>query len=257
MSPSSGVVTDPEQKNKNAKCSDGADFSTVLKPLSCQCPTYPVVHCTCGVTMNSATSLTITCANQSLSDSAISPIFDQFPATTPVDTINLSNNTLTKVPVAQLKKYTQLANVLMSNNNIAALAANDFNLTANASRIDLSANSITSIEPNALPSNLYMRNILKSTTESNQWSFVYFCSGNYASGSQILLSGNKLTAVNQTVFQPIVQSFVTNAYPSNTTFIDVTSSKQLSSIFIMFFFLNQLIVNSFQTRVWIADLVCL
>jgi len=99
-------------------------------------------------------TLTINCANQGLANQNLLPIFNQIPAPTPIDTIDLSNNTLNKIPAQILVQYTRLANVLMASNYITSLAPYDLNLTANAVIIDLSNNLITDIASNSLPSTI-------------------------------------------------------------------------------------------------------
>jgi len=48
---------------------------------------------------------------------------------------------------------------------------------------------------------------------------------NYADGSRINLSGNKLTSLEQGVFQPIIQSFAAGGFDPTKTFINASSSE--------------------------------
>ncbi len=47
----------------------------------------------------------------------------------------------------------------------------------------------------------------------------------YENGAQILLDDNKLTGLDATVFQPILDYFVKNGYPASSTFISLSNSK--------------------------------
>jgi len=46
----------------------------------------------------------------------------------------------------------------------------------------------------------------------------------YAEGAQIILDNNKLTLLDQSVFQPILDYFVSKKYPSDSTFISLANS---------------------------------
>ena len=59
------------------------------------------------------------------------------------------------------------------------------------------------------------------------------------------LNGNSLTALSQSVFQTIVESFVVNGYSSGNTFIDASSSNKSILYSLDFrFFINRLIYRS-------------
>ena len=49
--------------------------------------------------------------------------------------------------------------------------------------------------------------------------------GNYSNGSTIKLGSNKLTAFDQSVFQPILQSFAAGGFDPTTTFVNASSSE--------------------------------
>lgn len=49
--------------------------------------------------------------------------------------------------------------------------------------------------------------------------FFVLIAENYTSGARIFLDNNKLTGLNAAVFQPILDLFVKNGFPANSTFI--------------------------------------
>jgi hypothetical protein len=53
---------------------------------------------------------------------------------------------------------------------------------------------------------------------------ILFLSVAYAEGAQILLDNNKLTQLDQSVFQPILDYFLNKNYPSDSTFISLANS---------------------------------
>ena len=81
-------------------------------------------------------------------------IVSNMPATTPVAILNLQNNALTKIP-ANLPQYTQLKNLIVSQNDITSVKANEVALTANVTNLDLSYNQISKIEAGSLPGKNY------------------------------------------------------------------------------------------------------
>ena len=117
-----------------AKCSDGTPiYTSTLTPLICKCPTYAtdIAPCVCGATSGSNTTSTITCASQSLDDGRMAAVIAKIDSTTPLDTFNLNNNKLMKIP-DKLAQYNQLASVKLANNSITSIGSNDLStLTAN------------------------------------------------------------------------------------------------------------------------------
>lgn len=74
-------------------------------------------------------------------------------ATVPVDVLDFSVNALTKIP-SGLGKFTQLVDLRMNNNSIAAISSGDLNeLKANVMNLDFSNNLIATIENGSLPRN--------------------------------------------------------------------------------------------------------
>ena len=135
----------------NATCSDTlATRFTSLSAINCQCPAISIVPCTCVPTTGSNTTLTISCASQSLSDSAMAAIVNEIPVTTPVDTIDLSGNQLSKVP-SGLPQYQQLVSVNISSNAITTVNSGDLTVDGSVTNLDMSSNVITTISSNSLP----------------------------------------------------------------------------------------------------------
>ena len=77
-------------------------------------------------------------------------IVKNIPATTPLSALNLQNSSLTRIP-ANLPQFTQLKNLIVSQNNITALGANQVALVANVTYLDFSGNQIAKIEAGSLP----------------------------------------------------------------------------------------------------------
>jgi len=82
-------------------------------------------------------------------------IINNIPASTPVVSLLLNNNQLTRVPPG-LTKFTQMETLSLADNQISSIAAGDLSLTSNFfNTLDLSNNAIASIEENSLPSIIY------------------------------------------------------------------------------------------------------
>lgn len=169
------------------------NFSVCICPLASD-----ISPCTCGLSSTTTTSLN--CANLNLNDSSIATVVKNTPSWSPVDTVILKGNQLSRVP-AQLSKYTKLVNLVnpnLSSNSITSIHATDsLSLLSTPVRlIDLSANSITQITQDALPSN-------------------------FASDARILLSANPMGALSQTTYQPIINLLRTNGYNPSSAYIDL------------------------------------
>ena len=135
----------------NATCGDSAVTPfTSLTALNCQCPSTSISPCTCQPSAGSDTTLTISCADQGLDDTAIGAVIANTPATTPVDSLDLRGNQLTSVP-SGLPQYAYLIRVTVANNSITSIGSTDLSLTGNALLIDLSHNQISDIAPGSLP----------------------------------------------------------------------------------------------------------
>lgn len=77
-------------------------------------------------------------------------IVDNIPATTPVDTMDLSWNKLTQIPTG-LPQYKTLAILNISSNLIEAVNEGELSLNGSVVKLDISFNVITKISPNSLP----------------------------------------------------------------------------------------------------------
>ena len=140
---------------KNATCSDTfATPFTSLTALNCQCPEVSIAPCTCGPTAttdgSAPTMLTVSCANQKLDDPTIADVIVRVAPTTPLDTLNLRNNSITFVPKG-LAQYTRLVDLVVSFNAITKINLDDLNLPAPVVNLDLSFNTITAIANSSLP----------------------------------------------------------------------------------------------------------
>ena len=137
----------------NATCADtfATQFSS-LSSINCQCPTVSISPCICVPTSTNSlnTTLTITCADQGIADSDMTTIVGNIPATTPLDILIMSNNTLTKIPDS-LPQYTQLTTLSVASNAITSVATGQVALTANVVLLDFSSNQISSIAAGSLP----------------------------------------------------------------------------------------------------------
>ena len=135
----------------NATCSDpNATPFSALTALNCKCPAVSISPCSCQPTTDSSTTLTISCAAKSLTDSGMKTIVNKIPATTPVDTMDLSSNQLTQIPKG-LTQFAQLANLNLSLNAITAVNSGDLSLKGTVTNLDMSSNAITTIADSSLP----------------------------------------------------------------------------------------------------------
>jgi Leucine-rich repeat (LRR) protein len=77
-------------------------------------------------------------------------IVENIPATTPVDTMDLSGNKMTQIPTG-LAQYKTLANLNISSNLIEAVNEGELSLNGPVVKLDISFNGITKISTNSLP----------------------------------------------------------------------------------------------------------
>ena len=80
-------------------------------------------------------------------------IVGNIPATTPLDILIMSKNTLTKIPDS-LPQYTQLTTLSVASNAITSVATGQVALTANVVLLDFSSNQISTIAAGSLPGEL-------------------------------------------------------------------------------------------------------
>lgn len=136
-----------------ANCTDGTLITaTNLTPLICKCPTYAqdILLCVCGPTIDSATTLTVSCRNQTAGDEKMAKVISNIPASTLVDWMDLSGNLLSRVP-ANLTQYTTLISLSLASNAITSIASSDLTLPGNVTVLDVSNNLISNIATNSLP----------------------------------------------------------------------------------------------------------
>jgi len=98
-----------------------------------------------------------------------------------------------------LARFPLLNYVSLASNAITSILKGDLVLTAPLKFLDLSSNQISRVAVGSLPSS-------------------------YENGAQILLDDNKLTGLDAAVFQPILDYFVKNGYPSSSTFISLSNN---------------------------------
>ena len=90
--------------------------------------------------------------------------------TTPVDTIDLSSNKLTRMP-KNLTKFNELVNLNISSNAIAAIESGDLTMTGSVTNLDMSSNLIATIADSSLPGELFVIN----STILDQNLIPFFC----------------------------------------------------------------------------------
>ena len=189
-------------------CQDGHPFS-FFNLAACICPLPAEIDpCKCGLSsislMAPVVTATLNCANQNLNDSAMAAVVYKTPSWSPIDTVILKGNQLTRLP-AHLSKYTQLVNLNFASNGITSIDAGNESLallSAAVQFIDLSSNLITQIKPGAFPPNL-------------------------APGARIQLNVNPMGELSEEVYGPDVNYFNSKGYDSSNTFIDFTLTGNL------------------------------
>jgi hypothetical protein len=118
----------------------------------CACPpAVDISPCTCAFSSSAATNLVISCSDQSLDDATTASKLEKCPASSyPVDTFDLSGNSLTVVP-SGLTDYPLLVNLSLANNQITSVKKGQLTLPATVVLLDLSANAIDAIDADSLP----------------------------------------------------------------------------------------------------------
>jgi len=217
---------------------DATDFSALTTAI-CLCPSSTAIQpCACALSTGSNSTVTITCADAGLGDSKIAEILVKVSAKTPLDTLVLSGNKLTKVAstsrrsgsgiededmirataiTSLLTQFTQLNYVDLSSNVIITIGAGELALTAPVNFLSLANNTITSIEADALPSTILIINLQNSRILQ-----LLFDAATYVNGSQIVLDSNRLTNLQPAVFNPILTGFKNSGFTKS--FISVAQS---------------------------------
>jgi len=173
--------------------------------------------------------VTITCADAGLGDSRTAQILLNISPKTPLDTLVVSGNKLTKVPSTSrqsgsgiedegmiratatkslLTQFTQLNYVDLSSNVITKIGTGQLALTAPVKLLSLANNTITSIEADALPSTSHFKLLIFL----NRILQLHFDAAAYVNGSQIVLDSNRLTNLQPAVFQSILTGFKNSGF---------------------------------------------
>ena len=205
-------------------CQNGNEFSSYSNEV-CFCPpAADLGECTCALTTDSTTAVTISCASLSLDDSAVETLVDKI-AWAPIDSLDLSGNLLTKVPANLASQLASVTTLSLASNGITSIGSAELNLQATVVSLDVSNNSISTIATDALPGD-HEFNISQLGNRLNNLTFT-FNLVNYASGSTIILSSNSLTSLDQGVFEPILRTFSEGIFDPTITYIDASSSEFL------------------------------
>ena len=131
-------------------CQNGNEFSSYTNEI-CLCPpAADLGTCTCALTTDSTTTVTIDCKDQNLDDSAVETLVNKI-AWAPIDTLNLSGNTMTKVPVNLVQQFINVTTLSLASNGITSIESGELNLEATIVSLDVSNNLISTIASDALP----------------------------------------------------------------------------------------------------------
>ena len=154
-------------------CGDAdATAFTALTTGICLCPPSPSLSpCTCDLTVGSVSTVNVTCASTGLGDEATAIILQSVPPTTPLDTIILNGNKLSKVPSTSSRRaysvtsrvatkslltpFTLLNYVDLASNVITAIGTGDLALKAPVKFLNLASNVISSVSAGSLPSEFH------------------------------------------------------------------------------------------------------
>ena len=160
---------------------DEATAFTDLTTAVCLCPSSTSLGpCSCGLTTGSSSTVNVTCVSMELGDSGTAKILLSVPPTTPLDTLILSGNNLTKVPsvpsrrfksisdmsrgasTSLLTPFTLLNYVDLSSNVITIIGTGDLALKAPVKFLNLARNVISSVAAASLPSEFHLNKIKSS-----------------------------------------------------------------------------------------------
>ena len=134
-------------------CQNGNEFSTYSNEI-CLCPpATDLGTCTCALSTDSTTAVTISCADQQLDDSAVETLVNTI-SWAPIDTFDLSGNQMTKIP-SGLSALVQLSSLSVATNQIASIGAADLSpLTAAVKLLNFASNSISTVDAGSFPGQL-------------------------------------------------------------------------------------------------------
>ena len=131
-----------------------------------KCPdSTSIAPCTCNFSGKTGTlankTVELYCSDQNLGDSKISEIlatFNSSPNVPPLRSLDLSYNSLTRVP-KEILLFSSLAYVFLGGNEIRTVHSGAFNFSLHLRQISLADNELTNIEPGAFQGN-YIINFL-------------------------------------------------------------------------------------------------
>ena len=149
-------------------CQDSTAFSDLTTTI-CLCPpSVSIATCSCYLTSSggdSSSTVTVNCTSQGLGDATMASVLINISITTPLDTLLLGGNNLTKIPSSSsrrvgskasstsslLTKFPLLNYVSLSSNAITSILKGDIALAASLKFLDLSSNKIAQVAVGSLP----------------------------------------------------------------------------------------------------------
>ena len=156
-------------------CEDSTEFSALTTTI-CWCPlSASIATCSCDLTAGSTTTITVNCTSQGLGDASIASVLSSISVTSPLDTLLLGGNNLTKVPSSSSRQMTDvgisrasstslltqfplLNYVSLSSNAITSILKGDLTLSAPLKFLDVSSNQISRVAVGSFPceNNIYI-----------------------------------------------------------------------------------------------------
>lgn len=188
-----------------------------------KCPNRTTIApCTCNFKDGiSGRTAELHCFNMQLGDSRISEIlltFNSTPNVLPLSKMDLSYNSLTRVP-KEISLFSSLAHVYLNGNEISKVESGAFNFSSQFREISFFNNELTNVEPEAF------QGINELTDMTIIWIIIYiFCngmqkySGNFGKKCRINLNKNKITSFKAEIFQSILEKLRSYGGPPTTSF---------------------------------------
>jgi len=149
-------------------CQDSTAFSALTTTI-CWCPpSVSIATCSCYLTASGSSTVTVNCASQGLGDAAMASVLLSISSTSPIDTLLLDDNNLTKVPSSSsrrvsrigiirtsftslMTKFPLLNHVGLSSNAITSILKGDLTLPAPLKLLNLTSNQISRIAVESFP----------------------------------------------------------------------------------------------------------
>ena len=131
-------------------CADSTPFSSIPP---CPPASY-IAPCSCQVSNISPCHLSLTCANTNQDNDAIQSFITSGNVSAIaalVDSVDFSNNSLTKVPTGLVSTFPAVVSVTLSGNKITSLVNGDLSDMKNVVLVDVSRNEIQTIASGSLP----------------------------------------------------------------------------------------------------------